>query len=99
MPLRIDSHHKRAPREELTRLRKERGGKAGWFAARLGVSRMHMTSIERGRRDPSLELVSRWMELLPEATLDMFQPMPAFEQAVRTLGHLKIIDPEIIKAA
>jgi DNA-binding XRE family transcriptional regulator len=53
---------------------------------KLGVSRLHMLSIERGRRTPSVELALRWLAALaPEARLDMFGPLPVVEERVRLL--------------
>ena len=69
------------------------------FAKKLGITRLHMTSIEMGRRTPSLELALRWLALLaPEARLDMFGPLPVVEERVRLIKSLQKVSPEIFKA-
>jgi DNA-binding XRE family transcriptional regulator len=70
------------------------------FAALLGITRLHMTSIEKGRRTPSVELALRWLALLaPAARLEMFGPLPVVEDRVRALKRLQEVSPEIFKAA
>jgi DNA-binding XRE family transcriptional regulator len=70
------------------------------FAQLLGITRLHMTSIEMGRRTPSVELALRWLALLaPDAKLEMFGPLPVVEERVRALRHLQEVSPEIFKAA
>jgi DNA-binding XRE family transcriptional regulator len=67
---------------------------------KLGVSRLHMLSIEMGRRTPSVELALRWLALLaPEARLDMFGPLPVVEERVRLIKRLQKVSPETFKAA
>ena len=69
------------------------------FAKLIGITRLHMTSIEMGRRTPSLELALRWLELLaPEARLDMFGPLPVIEERIRLLKRLKKVSPESFAA-
>ena len=66
------------------------------FAKKLNITRLHMTSIEVGRRSPSLELALRWLALLaPEARLDMFGPLPVIEERIRLIKQLP---PETFKA-
>jgi DNA-binding XRE family transcriptional regulator len=70
------------------------------FAALLGITRLHMTSIEMGRRTPSVELALRWLALLaPHARLEMFGPLPVVEERVRLIKQLQKVSPEIFKAA
>ena len=69
------------------------------FAKLLGITRLHMTSIEVGRRSPSIELALRWLTLLaPEARLDMFGPLPVVEERLRLIKSLQKVSPEIFKA-
>lgn len=66
------------------------------FAARLGCSRMHATSIEVGRRNPSLSLALRWLDVLgPGARLELFGDFPEVAQFRR----LKASAPEFFAAA
>jgi DNA-binding XRE family transcriptional regulator len=70
------------------------------FCKLLGVSRMHMTTIEVGRKEPSLELALRWLEILgPEARMSMFGPLPIAEQRIRTIKRLQELSPEFYQAA
>jgi DNA-binding XRE family transcriptional regulator len=70
------------------------------FAALLGITRLHMTSIEKGRRRPSIELALRWLALLaPHARLEMFGQLPVVEERVRALKRLQEVSPEIFRAA
>jgi DNA-binding XRE family transcriptional regulator len=70
------------------------------FAAKLGITRLHLTSIEMGRRTPSMELALRWLAALaPEARLDMFGPLPIVEERIRTLKQLQQVAPETFRAA
>jgi transcriptional regulator with XRE-family HTH domain len=88
--------------EELIALRKAKYPKmmARDFAALLGVTRMHMTTVEYGRREPSLDLALRWLTLLaPEAKMRMFGELPLIEARIRSLKHLKEISPEFYQAA
>jgi DNA-binding XRE family transcriptional regulator len=98
-------HKRPAPRPPLTdliHLRQERypGLMQRDFAAQLGITRLHMTSIEMGRRTPSVELALRWLALLaPQARLEMFGPLPVVEERVRALKRLQEVSPEIFQAA
>jgi DNA-binding XRE family transcriptional regulator len=70
------------------------------FCKLLGITRMHMTTIEVGRREPSLELAVRWLEVLgPEARMSMFGPLPLAEQRIRTIKKLQELSPEFYQAA
>lgn len=70
------------------------------FAKLLGITRLHMTSIEKGRRRPSIELALRWLAILaPEARLDMFGPLPVVEERIRALKKLQQVAPETFRAA
>jgi len=93
---------RRPPLEALIELRlvKYPELKQKEFAALLGVSRLHHTAIESGRRVPSLDLALRWLALLaPEAKLDMFGPMPRLEARLRDLRTLQRLSPEFCSAA
>lgn len=92
----------RPPLTDLIRLRQERYPLLMQrdFAAQLGITRLHMTSIEMGRRTPSVELALRWLALLaPEARLEMFGPLPVVEERVRALKRLQEVSPETFRAA
>jgi DNA-binding XRE family transcriptional regulator len=92
----------RPPLAELIRLRQKHYPDMMQrdFAALLGITRLHMTSIEKGRRTPSILLALRWLALLaPEARLEMFGPLPVVEDRVRALKRLQEVSPEIFKAA
>jgi DNA-binding XRE family transcriptional regulator len=70
------------------------------FCKLLGITRMHMTTVEVGRREPSLELALRWIEVLgPEARMSMFGPLPIAEERVRTIKRLQELSPEFYQAA
>lgn len=70
------------------------------FAKLLGITRLHMTSIEKGRRRPSIELALRWLTLLaPDARLDMFGELPVVEERVRLIKNLEKIAPKVFEAA
>ena len=70
------------------------------FAAIIGITRLHLTAIEQGRRTPSLQLALRWLEVLaPEARLDMFGPLPVVEERVRQIKRLQELSPEFFQAA
>ena len=70
------------------------------FAAKIGITRLHLTAIEQGRRTPSLQLALRWLEVLaPEARLDMFGPLPVVEERVRQIKRLQELSPEFFQAA
>jgi DNA-binding XRE family transcriptional regulator len=92
----------RPPLEDLVALREKKYPNLMQrdFAQKLGITRLHMTSIERGRRTPSVELALRWLALLaPEARLDMFGPLPVIEERVRLIKKLQKVSPETFKAA
>jgi DNA-binding XRE family transcriptional regulator len=70
------------------------------FCQLLGITRMHMTTVEVGRREPSLELALRWLEVLaPEARMSMFGPLPQAEKSVRMIKKLQELSPEFYQAA
>jgi transcriptional regulator with XRE-family HTH domain len=70
------------------------------FAAKIGITRLHLTAIEQGRRTPSLDLALRWLQALgPEARLDMFGPLPVVEERVRQIKRLQELSPEFFQAA
>lgn len=70
------------------------------FAQQLGITRLHMTAIEMGRRRASLKLALRWMTLLgPEARLDMFGELPMVKEHIRAFKQLQKLSPEFFKAA
>jgi DNA-binding XRE family transcriptional regulator len=90
------------PLDELVRLRQAKYPEMTQadFAMRLGITRLHVLSIERGRRRPSMELVLRWMALLgPEARLDMFGDLPVIERRIRMLGRLQQVSSRNFQAA
>lgn len=90
----------REPLDELIALRKKKGFGPGFFADQLGITRLHVTSIEQGRRMPSIELAARWLALLaPEAKVSMFGPLPHVERRIRAVKTLQKLAPELFKAA
>ena len=98
--------HKRPPEQppliELTRLRQELFPEVLQkdFAKKLGITRLHMSAVEMGRRRPSLDLTLRWMALLaPKARLDMFGHLPVVEERVRALKRLQELSPDFFQAA
>jgi len=98
--------HKRPPEQppliELTRLRQELFPEVLQkdFAKKLGITRLHMSAVEMGRRRPSLDLTLRWMALLaPKARLDMFGHLPVVEERVRALKKLQELSPDFFQAA
>jgi DNA-binding XRE family transcriptional regulator len=98
--------HKRPPEQpplvELIRLRQELfpGMKQRDFAAKLGITRLHMTSIEVGRRRASIELTLRWLALLgPRARIEMFGTLPVLEERVRLIRELQKVSPKIFEPA
>ena len=98
--------HKRPPPRdplvELMQLRQQHypGMFQKDFAKMLGVTRLHMTAVEMGRRTPSMELALRWVAVLaPEARMDMFGPLPVVEERIRAIKRLKELSPETFEAA
>ena len=90
------------PRYELIALRERRFPDMLQkdFALSLGITRLHMTSIEQGRRRPSAELVLRWLAALgPEARLSMFGDLPTIEARISLLKRVQKAAPEAFKAA
>ena len=84
------------PLDELVRVRQAHYPEMSQddFAKMLGITRLHLVSIERGRRRPSTELVLRWLALLaPDATLAMFGDLPTVEKRI---SELKRIHPRQI---
>lgn len=95
--------HKRPPPQppldELIAMRKQKGFGQAYFAKQLGVTRLHLTAIEMGRRRPSLELAIRWLALLaPEARLRMFGDLPIIERRIRLLLHMQKASPKAFAA-
>jgi len=93
---------RRPPLTELMRLRQQKypGMMQRDFAALVGITRLHLTSIEMGRRTPSMELAMRWLTALaPEARLEMFGPLPVVEERIKALKQLQQIAPETFRAA
>ena len=92
-----------APLDELIalRLQKYPGMLQSEFALKiLGVTRLHMTNIEQGRRRPSPELLARWLAALaPEGHIGMFGSLPMIEQRIRSLQNLQRVVPNLFKAA
>jgi transcriptional regulator with XRE-family HTH domain len=87
------------PRDELIRLRQKKYPDMLQrdFAKLLGVTRLHLISIEQGYRRPSVDLVLRWLELLkPEARLSMFGDIP---DVTTRLKQLQKLSPKIFEAA
>jgi transcriptional regulator with XRE-family HTH domain len=88
------------PLDELIELRKDKGFAQNDFAKALGVSRLHLLAIERGRRRPSPELAVRWLEMLaPEARLRMFGDVPLIEGRIAAVRRLEQLSPKFFKAA
>jgi DNA-binding XRE family transcriptional regulator len=93
---------RRAPLQELIDIRLQKYPELHQkeFAALLGITRLHHTAIEYGRRVPSLDLALRWLALLaPEAKLEMFGPLPLVEARLRELRELQKLSPEFFAAA
>jgi transcriptional regulator with XRE-family HTH domain len=88
------------PLDELAELRKDKGFAQRDFAKALGISRLHLLAIERGRRRPSPELAVRWLEMLaPEARLRMFGDVPLIEERIKAIRRLQELSPKFFKAA
>jgi transcriptional regulator with XRE-family HTH domain len=69
------------------------------FAKMLGVTRLHIISVERGRRSPSADLVLRWLDALaPHATLEMFGDLPVVARRIQALKRLEKIAPKAFAA-
>ena len=65
------------------------------FAAKLGITRLHMATIEQGRRAASMELALRWLLVLaPEARLSMFGPLPIVEERLTLIKRLRQVSPQ-----
>ena len=88
--------HSRPPEQhqllELIELREKHypGMSVADFGKMLGISRLYVISVERGRRRPSIELLLRWLALLPGARLDMFGDLPTIEKRIRLLQQIQI---------
>ena len=66
----------------------------------IGITRLHLTSIEMGRRTPSMELAMRWLAALaPEARIEMFGPLPVIRARIKALKLLQQVAPETFRAA
>lgn len=92
----------RPPRQELIDLRKAKYPRLTniEFAALLGITRLHLNAIEQGRREPSLDLALRWLDVLaPHARMEMFGPLPVVEERIRAIKRLQAVSPETFKAA
>jgi DNA-binding XRE family transcriptional regulator len=90
------------PLDELVRLRQRRYPDLTQegFAEQLGITRLHLISIERGRRRPSMELILRWLALLaPEARLDMFGDLPVVKKRIHMLAQLQKASSKTFQAA
>ena len=91
------------PLDELIALRRAKypGMMQRDFAEKiLGVTRLHMTNIEHGRRRPSVDLMLRWLRALgPEARIEMFGTLPSIEGRIRELRKLQKVAPSLFKAA
>ena len=98
-------HKRPPPREPLTELMQLRvqlhpGLLQRDFAAMIGITRLHMTAIEMGRRQPSMELALRWIAALaPYARMEMFGPLPVVEERIRAIKRLRELSPETFEAA
>lgn len=57
--------------EELRRLRHERGEILGETAARAGVSPQYLSEMERGRKEPSSEMIAAVAGALDVTLLDL----------------------------
>lgn len=65
------------------------------FGAKLGITRLHVGTIEHGRRAASMELALRWLLLLaPEARLSMFGPLPIVEERLTLIKALRKVSPQ-----
>jgi DNA-binding XRE family transcriptional regulator len=93
----------RTPRFELIELRLKKFPdmmQRDFAEKKLGITRLHMTSIEMGRRLPSMALAARWIEALaPEARIKMFGPLPEVTRRIREIRRLQKVAPEIFSAA
>lgn len=90
------------PLDELIALRRQKypGMMLKDFCKLVGVTRLHVTSIEQGRRQPSLELALRWIEVLgPPADIRMFGKLPHVERRISELKRLKRLSPQLFLAA
>ena len=73
-------------RKDLIRAREQLGLQRPEFAKAIKASRHFVFSVETGLRDPSLEIVRRWVEALgPGATMDLFKQPPLSEPLVKQL--------------
>src|SRR4029077_5790659 len=65
------------------------------FAAKLNITRLHMATIEHGRRAASMELALRWLLLLaPEARLSVLRPKPIVEQPPTLTKAVRKVSPQ-----
>ena len=89
--------HSRPPEQpqllELIELREKHypGMPVADFGKLLGISRLHVISVERGRRRPSMDLLLRWLALLPGARLGMFGDLPTIEKRIRLLQQIQTL--------
>ena len=61
----------RCPRERLRRLRHERGERLTDTADRAGVSPQYLSEIERGRKEPSSEMIAAIAGALDTTLIDL----------------------------
>lgn len=100
------NHHRPPPQgtlHELIALREQRFPSMLQrdFAEKiLGITRLHMTSIEQGRRRPSAELVLKWLAALgPDARLSMFGTVPTIERRLALLQQVQRAAPDAFKTS
>ena len=86
--------------DELVRLREKHypGMTQIEFGKLLGITRLHLLSVEKGRRRPSIELVLRWLAVLPQARLEMFGDLPIIERRLRLLLEMQKASPQTFAA-
>ena len=72
MATRISIH----PRSQLIEAREGVGISRPALAAKLSVSPHFAMMIENGRQNPSLPMMQRWLAVLGETSLDLFQRDP-----------------------
>lgn len=68
-------------RTSLAEARRRAGLTQTQLSQMLGVTRLAVVSIERGRRNPGMDLMLRWVKALgPYGAMDLFDPENSDEE-------------------
>ena len=102
-PVGSDALWRRLAGGRLRRMRHERGETLAEVARRAGVSIQYLSEVERGRKEPSSEIVAAILGALDGTLLDLTagvaDDLRAADAAVRTAGTTVRPAPEALSLA